>query len=128
MLWCVIYGPPCISNVIFPQICQIFQSYGYHIVKHYLPLFQQIADSQKKFSLMGTLVVPNSALSLGEVLVVVCSSLCSYMQHPTCKISLGGMALAIVTRHIWNAAEILPHIQKKFQVFLFWNGHCPQIQ
>ena len=38
-----------------PQICQIFYSYGYHIAKNDLPLFQQIADSLKKIGLMGTL-------------------------------------------------------------------------
>ena len=42
-------------NLIFPQICQIFQSYGYHIAKNPLPLFQLIADLLKKTSLMGTL-------------------------------------------------------------------------
>ena len=40
----------------FPKICQIFQSYVYYVAKNYLPLLQQIADSLKKISLVGTLV------------------------------------------------------------------------
>ena len=44
-----------ITNVTFPLICQIFQSYVYRIAKHYLPLFQKIDDLLKKISLVGTL-------------------------------------------------------------------------
>ena len=63
-----------IPKVIFPQICRIFQSYVYHIVKRYLPLFQQIADSLKKIGLVGTLIVIQYLLQVKNETFFTCVS------------------------------------------------------